>query len=54
MTKNGAANVSPKTTAGVWLRRVAWMIGLWSASVLALAAVAYAFRAIMAWVGLSR
>lgn len=37
-----------------WLRRLAWLIALWGASVLALGVVAYAFRGIMGWVGLTR
>jgi hypothetical protein len=37
-----------------WLRRIAWLLALWGASVLALGVVAYAFRGIMGWVGLTR
>ena len=37
-----------------WLRRVAWLVAIWCASVAVLAVVAYAFRNIMGWVGLTR
>lgn len=37
-----------------WLRRVAWLVAIWCASVAALGVVAYAFRGIMGWVGLTR
>lgn len=37
-----------------WWRRVAWLVAIWAASVAALGVVAYAFRAIMGWVGLTR
>jgi len=37
-----------------WLRRVAWLVAIWCASVAVLGVVAYAFRNIMGWVGLTR
>lgn len=37
-----------------WLRRVAWLVAIWCASVAVLAVVANAFRNIMGWVGLTR
>ena len=36
-----------------WLRRLAWLVAIWCASVAALGVVAYAFRGIMGWVGLT-
>ncbi len=37
-----------------WLRRVAWLVAIWCASVAVLGVVAYAFRGVMGWVGLTR
>ena len=37
-----------------WLRRIAWLVAIWCASVAALGVVAFAFRGIMGWVGLTR
>jgi hypothetical protein len=37
-----------------WSSRLAWLILIWAASVLTLAVAAYAFRLLMAWVGLTR
>ena len=37
-----------------WLHRAAWLVAIWAASVAALAVVAYAFRFIMGWIGLTR
>jgi hypothetical protein len=37
-----------------WSSRVAWLILIWAASVLTLGVAAYAFRILMAWVGLTR
>ena len=48
-----AARCDPPAPRG-WWRRVAWLVALWAASVAALGVVAYAFRAIMGWVGLTR
>jgi len=36
----------------VWLRRVAWLLGIWAASVAALALVAYLLRLFMTAAGL--
>lgn len=36
-----------------WWKRVGWLVGIWSASVLALAVAAYAMRALMGLAGLS-
>jgi hypothetical protein len=36
-----------------WLKRFGWLIGIWTVSVLALAAAAYAMRLLMNLVGLS-
>lgn len=36
----------------VWLKRVGWLILIWSASVLTLAAVAYALKLFMGLIGL--
>lgn len=36
-----------------WLKRFGWLIGIWCASVLALAVAAYAMRLLMAAIGLS-
>jgi hypothetical protein len=38
----------------VWLRRIGWLILIWSASVAALAVVALLFRLLMAAAGLRR
>jgi hypothetical protein len=37
-----------------WSSRLAWLILIWGASVLTLGVAAYAFRILMAWVGLTR
>jgi hypothetical protein len=37
----------------MWVRRVLWMVGIWSASVLALGVAALAMRALMRLAGLS-
>lgn len=37
-----------------WLRRVGWLLLIWLASVSALAVVAYLFRFVMGWAGLTR
>lgn len=37
-----------------WLRRVAWLVAIWCASIAALGVVAYALRGIMSLVGLAR
>jgi hypothetical protein len=49
-----SATVAPTFRRKRWLRRIAWLVALWGASVLALGVVAYAFRGIMGWVGLTR
>ncbi len=38
---------------GLWARRLGWMALLWTASVVALAIVAFAFRGLMALAGLT-
>ncbi len=37
-----------------WGGRLGWLVLIWAASVLTLGVVAYAFRLVMAWVGLTR
>jgi len=39
---------------GRWTQRVGWLILIWLASVLALAALAGVFRVLMGWAGLTR
>jgi hypothetical protein len=36
-----------------WLKRFGWLIGIWTASVVALAVAAYAMRLVMNLMGLS-
>ena len=38
---------------GLWARRLGWMVLLWTASIVALAIVAFAFRGLMALAGLT-
>jgi NO-binding membrane sensor protein with MHYT domain len=45
-----AAHSSP---AGLWARRLGWMVLLWTASVVGLAIVAMIFRGLMALAGLT-
>jgi hypothetical protein len=45
--------MSPAAFKSNWPRQVAWFIALWTASVISLAVVALAFRAIMTAVGLT-
>jgi hypothetical protein len=40
------------TTSKLWLKRFGWLILIWSASVLALAAAAYLMRLLMRAIGL--
>jgi hypothetical protein len=40
------------TTSKLWLKRFGWLILIWSASVLALAAAAYLMRLFMRAIGL--
>jgi hypothetical protein len=37
-----------------WTRRLAWLVGIWAASVAVLAIVAYGLRIAMGWAGLTR
>ena len=37
-----------------WLRRVAWLVGIWAVSVAALAGFSLLVRFLMAYVGLTR
>ena len=39
--------------SGLWRRRLAWLLGLWLAGVLALGLVAYGLRWVMGMVGLT-
>jgi hypothetical protein len=39
--------------AGIWLRRIGWLVLIWAASVLALGIVASVFRALMMFAGLA-
>ena len=43
----------PSAGAQTWLRRVGWLVLIWSASVLALGVVAGVFRAVMTLAGLT-
>ena len=47
-------NHPDKTNDRRWPRRLAWLLAIWGASVVALGIVAYVFRAVMGWVGLTR
>lgn len=38
---------------GRWLKRVGWLLGIWAASIAALALVAYVLRLIMNAVGMT-
>lgn len=44
---------SPDARGGSWLRRVGWMVLIWTASVLALAVVAMLLRVLMNLAGLT-
>jgi hypothetical protein len=44
---------SAATAQRSWLRRIGWLVLIWSASVLALAIVAALFRALMTLAGLT-
>lgn len=37
----------------MWVRRVAWLLGIWSVSVLALGMVALLLRGLMGWAGMT-
>jgi hypothetical protein len=37
-----------------WSWRLGWLVLIWAASVLTLGVVAYAFRLVMSWIGLTR
>jgi hypothetical protein len=50
----GAARISAARVSKPWLRRVGWMILIWTASVAALGLVALVFRMLMAAAGLTR
>lgn len=36
-----------------WPRRIAWLVGIWAASIGALAIAAYLLRILMNWVGMT-
>lgn len=42
----------PRGSGEPWLKRLAWLVSIWCASVLALGIVAYAIRVLMQAVGL--
>ena len=42
-----------KTSRGLWLRRIGWLIAIWAASVALLAVVALGFRMLMNLAGLT-
>lgn len=44
---------APASSRTRWLRRIGWLVTIWAASVLALGAVALAFRWIMGAAGLT-
>lgn len=43
----------PRPGAGLWRRRLAWLLGLWLAGVLTLGLLAYGLRWLMRLVGLT-
>jgi hypothetical protein len=49
----GAEPQLSKPSAGLWRRRLAWLLGLWLAGVLTLGLVAYGLRWLMRLVGLT-
>ena len=55
MNKNPSASVDQPAEHGWsrWLRRLAWLAGIWVASVAALAVVAYGLRLLMRAAGMS-
>lgn len=44
----GHDHPAPKGTVRGWMKRLSWFAGIWAASVLTLAAIAYLLRA---WIG---
>ncbi len=46
-------DITDKKPGPRWLRRVAWLIAIWAASIAALAVVSYALRLVMNAVGLT-
>ena len=48
-----SAPSSERPTALGWIRRLAWLVGIWLASVAALGAVAYGLRLLMRAAGMS-
>jgi hypothetical protein len=48
------SQASPPDPPARWSRRVAWLLALWTASVAALALVAWLLNAAMNWAGLVR
>ena len=46
-------NAHPPAVAPTWLRRVGWLVLIWTASVLALGVVAALFRVVMNLAGLT-
>ncbi|WP_137892453.1 DUF2474 family protein [Ramlibacter sp. 2FC] len=49
----GDSPAPPRPGTGLWRRRLAWLLGLWLAGVLALGAVAYGLRWLMRLLGLT-
>jgi len=41
------------TTKRLWIRRLAWLLGIWTASIAILALVAYLLRLVMNAVGMT-
>lgn len=48
------ATATTDSAARKWWRRIAWLVAIWAASVVALGAVSLGLRFLMAAVGLSR
>lgn len=49
-----APTLHSREPAARWSRRLGWMLALWSASVAALALVAWLLNGLMGWAGLVR